>query len=313
MKAKFLAKNDIVDAVSLGTACTFDELEKIKNFLKKIALQPSIFLEKELSLKKSVAHEFPSFVASKRFEQFKKAVESDSKIIWCTRGGYGSAELLQFLEKMRKPKNRKIFIGFSDISALNKILIEQWNWQVITAPMLAQIVLDKVSKKSVSAILDLIFGKVPELKYSLKLISGTAKSVSAILTGGCLSVLASSFGTKNQLNWHDKILFLEDEGENGERLDRYFNHLIEIMLESKKFPRAIILGNFLQASPNGTPEAKNIKIALERFSQKLAERKIDITVFAEKTKCLGHSKNMMPLVLGADTKITANNFLIQKF
>ena len=119
MNLKFLKKNDVADVVFLGTAGTLDEVKKIKNFIKKIGLTPNIFLEKETTLKKPVSHEFPSFKASQRFEQFKKAVESDSKIIWCARGGYGSAELLPFLTKMKKPKMPKIFIGFSDISSLN--------------------------------------------------------------------------------------------------------------------------------------------------------------------------------------------------
>jgi len=313
MTQKFLVKNDVVDVVSCGTACTSSEFLKIKKFIEKIGLRAQIFLQKELSLSKATTHEFASFEASARFEQFKNAANSDSKIIWCARGGYGSAEILPFLEKMPKPKTAKIFIGFSDISALNNFLIEKWHWQVVSAPMLAQIVLGKVSKKSIAAICDFIFGKKIALKYSLKLLGGKAqKIIEAKITGGCLSVLAAQFGTKNQLNWQDKILFLEDEGEDGERLDRYFNQLIEIFLETKILPKAIILGNFLQANSHGTPKAKNIKIALTKFAKKLTEQKINIPLFEEKTKCLGHSQNMLPLVLGAEAKITSDKILLQK-
>jgi len=329
MTQKFLVKNDVVDVVSCGTACDLQEFVKIKNFIKKIGLKPQIFLEKELSLSKPTTHEFASFAPEMRFEQFKNAVNSDSKIIWCARGGYGSAEILPFLEKMPKPKTQKIFIGFSDISTLNNFLIEKWNWQVVSSPMLAQIVLGKVSPKSIAAICDFIFGKKTQLKYSLKLLSGDLKNaLEAKITGGCLSVLAAQFGTKNQLNWQDKILFLEDEGESGERLDRYFNQLIEIFLETKILPKAIILGNFLQANPHGTPSAKNVKIALAKFAEKLSEKfsyklsekldekvsekKINIALFEEKTKCLGHSKNMLPLVLGAKAKISVDGFLLQE-
>ena len=108
MNSKFVKKNDIVEIVSTGTACTLAENEKIKNFIKKIGLVPNIFLEKEISLKKPATHEFPSFAAEKRFEQLKKAIENpDSKIIWCARGGYGSAEILPFLEKLKKRKRLK--------------------------------------------------------------------------------------------------------------------------------------------------------------------------------------------------------------
>ncbi len=306
-----LKKNDVVDIVSLGTACTSDEIKKIKNYVKKIGLIPNIFLEKETTLKKSVTHEFPFFSAEARFEQLKKSIENpDSKIIWCSRGGYGSAEILPFLMKMKKPKTQKIFIGFSDISALNIFLIQQWGWKVVSAPMLIQLALAKVSKKSEKAILDLVFGRTKELKY--KLITLTRLTTYDLrlttITGGCLSVISSHFSTKNELDWNAKILFLEDEGEDGERLDRYFHQIATIITEQKKIPTAIILGNFLEANPHGTPKAKNIKIAIKKFSEKLPE----IPIFQEKTNCLGHSQNMLPLLLGTEAKIIANKFLIQK-
>ncbi len=314
MNLKFVQKNDVVDVVFLGTSGTSAEVKKIKYFVKKIGLTANIFLEKSTVLKKPATHEFPSFDAEKRFEQCRQAIESDSKIIWCARGGYGSAEILPFLEKMTKPKKAKIFIGFSDISALNKLLIEKWGWQVITAPMLAQIALDKVSKKSIKAICDLIFGKKTELKYSVKPLTPKSSILNpTVVVGGCISVLIGQFGTKNQLDWKDKILFLEDEGETGERLDRYFHQILQISIEQQKFPKAILLGNFLEANPHGTPKAKNIEMAIKRLVQKITEQKLPIDVFLEKSGCFGHSKNMLPIVLGAKTSISAKGILVQKF
>lgn len=318
MAQKFLVKKDIVDIISPSTSCTKEEFKKIKTFLEKIDLKPRIFFEKELSLKKAAIYGFPSFEPKLRFEQFKSAVNSDSKIIWCARGGYGSAEILSFLEEMPKPKIQKIFIGFSDISSLNNFLIEKWNWQVVSAPMLLQMSSDKVCQKSILAVCNLVFGKKKLLKYSLKPISNQTKNqsqakIQAKITGGCLSVLVAQFGTKNQINWHDKILFLEDIGESGERLDRYFNHLTEIFSEKKLLPKAIVLGNFLEANSHGTPQAKNIKTAIKKFVEKLEQKKIQIPFFIEKTKYLGHSKNMLPLILGAKAEISSNGILTQKF
>ena len=314
MTFKSLKKDEIIDVISPATACTLDEIAQIKNFLKKSNLTPNIFLEKETTLKKPQSHEFPSFAAAMRFEQFKKAAQNpDSNLIWCTRGGYGSAEILPFLEKMTKPKKPKILIGFSDISSLNKILVEKWGWQVVSAPMLAQIVLKKVSPKAVKAILDLVFGRLNELKFQLKSLNNVKTPTAAShVVGGCISVLSGQFGTKNQINWDGKILFLEDEGEDGERLDRYFSQIVCVFVEQKKYPSAIVLGNFLQTNPHGTPKAKNIKMAIERFAQNLADKNLKIPLFEEKSKCLGHSKDMLPLVLGLETKIMASGVLVQK-
>lgn len=313
MNLKALKLGDVVDIISPATACTQDEIAEIKKFIKKIGLLPRIFLEEKLTLKKPASHEFPSFEAEKRFQQLKNSIEnSESKIIWCARGGYGSADLLPFLQKMKKPKNQKIFIGFSDLVSVTTFLQQEWNWQAICAPMLSQIVLNKVSKKSEKAILDLIFGKTKELKYKLEPLNNFTKTpINAEITGGCISVLAGNFGTKNQIDWKNKILFLEDEGEDGERLDRYFNQITTIIIEQKKSPQAILLGNFLEANPHGTPKAKNIKLAIEKFIERICGNNLKIPVFAEKSKCLGHSKNIMPLILGCESKITANSVLVQ--
>lgn len=306
-----LKKGDIIDIISPATACTKNEITKAKAFIKKLGLTPRFFLEEKLSLNKKPHHEFPSFGPKDRFEQFKLAVESDSKIIWCMRGGYGSADILPLLQKMPKPKNRKIFIGFSDLVSLNLFTQQNWGGQNICAAMLAQIVNENVTKKSQKAISDLVLGKTKILKYALKPLNNCVEQeISGEIIGGCVSVLAGHFATKNQINWHNKILFLEDEGEDGERLERYFNQVTTIIYEEKKYPKAILLGNFLESNPHGTPKAKNIKIAISKFIEKIEFHNLRIPIFLEKSQSLGHSKKIMPLILGYKT-IIKENYLYQ--
>jgi muramoyltetrapeptide carboxypeptidase len=322
MKINFLQKNDIVDIVTIGTATNFNELILVKNFLKKINLKPRFIDEKNLLLKEKTNHEFASFSAKTRFSQLKKAIEKeDSKIIWCLRGGYGTSDLLPFLNQIKKPKEPKIFIGFSDITSINNFLLDEMDFHLISAPMLAQIVLRKVNRNSSKSIVDFIFGLKKQLKYSLKLLNEKNIKFSSIkktkIVGGCLSVIASAFGTKNQIDWQNKILFLEDEGESGERLDRYFQQIIQIILEQKKIPKAILLGNFVESNIHGLVKEKNILIAIEKFSERIVKNNLKIPLFMEKSKSLskslGHSKNMMPLLLGFETEINNDYFLIQKF
>ncbi len=302
-----LKKNDIVDVVSIGTPCSFAENNAMEKYLENHQLKARFFLEKSLILKKSASDEFATIAPKIRFEQLQEAINSDAKIIWCSRGGYGSAEILPFLEKMEKPKKPKIFIGFSDISSINLFLMQKWGWCVLTAPMLIQMAFDMVSKKSQKSMMDLILGQTKEFTYDLTKLSGKNNEVKAELTGGCVSVISGNFATKNQIDFADKILFLEDEGEDGERLDRYFYQIVTIIRETKIKPKAILLGNFLQGNPHGTPKAQNIKIAINNFAENLK----DVPIYQEKTGCLGHSRDMMPLILGKKSTIK-NNQLLQK-
>src|SRR5262249_49616732 len=114
------------------------------------------------------------------------------------------------------------------------------------------------------------------------------------------------------INFAEKILFLEDEGEDGERLDRYFRQIIEVILKTKKLPSAILLGNFTQPNPHGNPQEKNVKIAIQKLIERIEETKLKIPVFIAKDKNLGHASNMRPLMLGSkSTIITGNNPQLQ--
>lgn len=311
MELPNLKKQDLVDVILPATSCDKNELEKIKEFLIKTQLKSNVFCEEKTSIKELKNHEFAEINKLIRFEQFKKAVNNNSNMIWCAKGGYGSIEVLPLLKKIKKPKKPKLFIGFSDITIFNKLLIEKWGWKVVIAPMLAQIINQKVEKNSIDETLKLIFGESKFLTYQLKtLFIGKNAEIEAEICGGCLSVLASQFGTKDELNWNEKILFLEDEGETGERLDRYFSHLLQIICEKKKYPKAILLGNFLQENNHGSPKIKNVEIAIEKFAKKIEDSGLKIALFQEISGVLGHSRNMKPLVLGLKSTIK-NNILQQ--
>ena len=298
--------NKTIDIISPSMSCTLDENQNIKNLLEEKGYKTNIYDEEKLALEVLPKNEFSPFSAQTRFEQFSKAVQNpDSQLIWCTKGGYGCAEIIPLVEKMPKPQNKKILIGFSDITSLNKILIEDWGWEVIIAPMLNQLASNRVSEKSKAAIFDLISGKTKKLEYDLH----QNGEISGEITGGCLSVLCSDFATNNQINWQDKILFLEDEGEDGERVDRFLQQILRIIIEQNQKPQAILFGNFLQSNPHGSPKAKNIEIALDKFTQKIKEHDLDIKIFKEISNSLGHSQKIKPIILGRNISIEKNQLI----
>ena len=139
--------------------------------------------------------------------------------------------------------------------------------------MLVQCAMDMVSPHSIQTILDVISGKKNNFDYELiNLKNYNFNEIVGEIVGGCVSVIAGNFATRNQIDWHQKILFLEDEGEDGERLDRYFQQIATIIKENHFKPLAIILGNFMQGNNHGTPKANNIKIAIEKFIKKYTKR-----------------------------------------
>jgi muramoyltetrapeptide carboxypeptidase len=302
----------IIDIVCPSSPVLASEILQIEKFLAKNGFVARIFDQEKIISAKKHPSEFALIDKKIRFSNFKKAVESsDSEIIWCARGGYGSFEIIEFLSQMKKPKTKKIFIGFSDITSLNKILIDDWNWQVAVAPMLSQIINKKISSKSVRVVENLVKQKIQKFQYSLQQLVGDNVEISAQITGGCLSVFAASLATKNQINWENKIIFFEDQGENGERIDRYFSQFLTICSEKNKFPQAIILGNFYQSNQFGNVEKKNIDLGIKKLAENIKNKNLPISLFVEKSRCLGHSEKMLPIILGKKIVIK-NNQLIQE-
>jgi muramoyltetrapeptide carboxypeptidase len=304
-------KGDIVDIIFPATSCSESEICDIKNYVtNNLGLIPRILFEEKLVLRSENSQdEFPSNDASQRFHQLEAALKSDSKIIWCARGGYGSGDLLPMLENMEPISQNKLFIGFSDIVSIGDFLQNNWGWSVICAPVLTQLAAGIIEDGAQNELKELILGKREYLSYDLEILNPKDNILEIIceIGGGCLSVLTGHFGGRYQTNFYEKILFLEDEGEDGERLDRYFRQLIETFLHRRKSPTAILLGNFLQENIHGTPKAKNIEVAINNLVQRIEDENLAIPVFKAVKNNLGHGKMMLPLVLGYRSKISQKN------
>ena len=300
-----------IDLISPATPLTLEDNELIKLFLKSHSLRFNYFNEGCVSLIRYDDSFFSSIDVNKRFDNLiSSAINPNSKILWCTKGGYGSADLLPLLASYPKHKiPKKTLIGFSDITSIATFMQKNWGWDIICAPMLNQIVKKKVSEISVKKILNLILTKNQILEYNLHLLKGQEIEICSEIVGGCLSVLSANIGTKYQINWHNKILFLEDEGEDGERLDRFLTQIAFMINENKQKPKAILLGNFLAENEFGKPKVKKIELAIKMFINKV---NFQVPIYQDCNAILGHSYHQEPLGLGIKTTISKNNQIRQK-
>ncbi len=312
MTINFLQKGDLVDVISPSSPATKSDYKAIVELLEKNGLRARFHFAEKLLLSKKPENNFAQSLAKIRFDQLQFALENkDSRAVWCVRGGYGALDLVPFFRNLKKAPN-KMFIGFSDITTLGIFLDQKLNLPLVYGPMLNQIAGNRVTKNSQKNMLDFVFGKKNILEYKLKILKKSAnKKISAPLIGGCLSVIMSNFGTTNQIDFAGKILLLEDISESGEKLDRYFEQLLQIMILSKKFPKAILLGNYKEEVVKAV-EKRNINIAIERFAKKISDYKLDFALFRENSQTLGHAKDMRPIVLNWKTEIDGEK-LLQKF
>lgn len=153
------------------------------------------------------------------------------KAIFCVRGGYGIGRLLPSLDYGVIRRNPKVFVGYSDITALHCAFLVKANLVSFHGPMLAPDVAkpDFPDFARDHLIRTLTGSTPPGMRDGLPpggiriLRRGGA---SGRLIGGNLSILCSLMGTPFQPPFRGNILFLEEVDEPPYRVDRMLTHLL---------------------------------------------------------------------------------------
>ncbi len=258
----FLSSGDVIDVIAPASP---SPREKLESGVRWIESQGFVARVPEEIIKGDVFFAAP---LKMQLEMLKDAVYSDSKMIWSLRGGYGSMRLIPYMEKWKIPKQTKLFMGFSDVTAFHLFLGQRWGWPTIHGRNVSAMSLEKntTDRKEVAKILT---GKKEFLEFkSLRPLNDYAKragKISGKITGGNLKLLQSSIGTSWELNAKSSILFLEDIGERGYAIDRMLEQLwqAEIIHQGLK---AIVLGDFMDGEEKDGKDLTGV--ALKRFAER---------------------------------------------
>ena len=216
------------------------------------------------------------------------------KAIICARGGYGSIRILSSLDYKAIQKNPKIFVGFSDVSALLSTLYLRCRLVTFHGPTVTT--LGNSDDRTKDSLLSMITsGDKPKIviKNGITIKSGSA---SGPVLGGNLNTLCHLLGTPFQPDFKGCILFLEDKGEVPYRFDR--------MLSQMKLAgcfnglAGLILGNFEDC---GNPD-DIIRIADDIFKDD------DIPMLAGLE--VGHGKRNLTIPTGLNATVNTEQKLL---
>ena len=146
--------------------------------------------------------------------------------VLCTRGGWGSVELLPLLDRELMRANPKVFVGYSDHTSLHAWFWSECRLRTFYAPMVAADWSkdDGVEERTWRAALEgegsWSVGPADGLRV---LRDGRAEGR---LLGGCLSILEAGLGTPWALRIEEPcVLFVEDIGTKPYQWDRMLQHL----------------------------------------------------------------------------------------
>ena len=169
----------------------------------------------------------------------------DVRAIVAARGGYGANYLLPRVDVEKIKAHPKIFVGYSDLTALLTYFADVAGLITFHGPMAAKDWshadgVDLASWQSALA------GEKPwALNFGADsgvsaLVDGEAHG---ILYGGCLSILTASLGTPYEIQTEGTILFLEDVAARPYQIDRM---LMQLKLAGKFHGvRGIVFGEML--------------------------------------------------------------------
>ena len=284
----FLKDGDKVALLSPSYTTPDSNIQKTADVIREWGFEPVI----GKNVDKLDAGKFAGTV-EERADDFIEALKDTSiKAILCNRGGYGTIQLVDYIDPKLIQENPKWVIGYSDITTLHAMQTKA-GVASIHGTMSSSIAKTGGDEDNSKLLRDLLKGdvpvyKVPSHKYNQ---NGTAKG---ILVGGNMATFVPLIGASDIDVFQNEgiILFMEEIGENLRNIDRMF-HSIELhgVMENVK---GVILGEFVDS---GTDlDYESTEAMLSKYL-----KKYDIPVMCGFPA--GHDDVNLPIVMGAEVKM----------
>ena len=224
-------------------------------------------------------------------------LDKNIKAIICSRGGYGTPKLLNKIDYNIIKENPKIFVGYSDITALQLAFFEKAGLVTFSGPM-AAVELCKVDPFTEECFWAMITStaKIGVLKNPdgepIKTIN--KGSATGILMGGNLSLILTLFGTSYCPSFKDSILYFEEVDEEPYGVDRYLSTLRNGNVFEQI--RGLIIGSMTDCGEGATQPSLTLEQVFEDYFKDIKVPIIDNLIY-------GHipRKNTMPF--GIQTRI----------
>jgi muramoyltetrapeptide carboxypeptidase len=229
------------------------------------------------------------------------------KAIICLRGGYGAFRILDRINYKLIRNNPKIFVGFSEITAIQTAILHKAGLITFAGPMVASDFANGVSSYTEELFWRLITSnkKLGRLRYpdQTRLSAITKGSATGRILGGNLAVFNALIGSAYFPLLKDRILLLEDVAELPYKVDRMFNQLKLLKVFNKV--KGIVLGRFVDCYEHD-PMKKTLTLG-EVMEDYLNELKIPVAY----TFPHGHIKDKVTVPIGINIKMNATKGFIE--
>lgn len=295
LKPPKINPGDTIGLVAPGGIITEEELKESKDNLEK--LEFNVVYTENIMARHGYFAGTDKLRASDLNEMFNR---KDVNGIVAARGGYGCSRILPLIDYEIIKKNPKVLLGYSDITALLFGIFLKTGLITFHGPVGISTFND-FSVENMKRVLIYpsdnlcLYNDInDETDPPYVVRSGKA---SGKLIGGNLSIVVSLIGTEYDVDYADKILFLEDTDEKPYRIDRMLTQLIE----AGKFNNlaGIVLGKFNDCEDED-PHSFSLK-------EVLFDRLYNLNIPVIYGMSFGHITNKFTLPFGINAELNVNN------
>lgn len=215
--------------------------------------------------------------------------DKNVKAIMCARGGFGAIRILDILDWKIIQKNPKVFIGFSDITALLINLTKFPLMKVIHGPNITSLAnAEQATRDSLYELLIIGSAGTSGMRANAPVIINKGSCKGNFL-GGNLATLNHLVGTVYQPEFKDCILFIEDTGESPYKIDRMLTQMK--MAGCFKGIRGVVAGSF--------KDCENLLMIREIIEEIFNEYDVPILAGIDS----GHGRVNLSLPLGVEVEL----------
>ncbi|MCL2048998.1 MAG: LD-carboxypeptidase [Defluviitaleaceae bacterium] len=212
-----LKQNDKVALIATSGIVNPQKLNQGIKILENMGLRPYV------SQSCYASHEYLAGDDTLRLHDLHAAfADTQTRAIFVARGGYGAARLLPHIDYGLIAKNPKIFAGYSDVTALHIAINQNSGLVTYHAPMPAAD-LPTADKQTLDSFYSMLFTQSTQIHFDR--FSELAVRITAPITGGNLTLIASTLGTPYEIDTRGKMLFMEEVNEEPYKIDRLLTQL----------------------------------------------------------------------------------------
>lgn len=184
-----------------------------------------------------------------RTKDFQRFLDDNSvKAIFAARGGYGTIRIIDSIDFEGFAAQPKWIIGFSDITVLHSHIHACFNIQSIHGQM--PLTIPDGTKQSLETLRKALFNEPFDYEYRTELENKPGEA-EGVLIGGNLTLLMAMSGSVSDMDYSNKVLFIEDVGEYLYSIDRMMWHLKRSGKLAKL--KGLLVGGFTELKDNEVP------------------------------------------------------------